>query len=137
MIDNVSLLKNRLMDLASHSGRSMQANNTMHSRDDAPMRSENARRDLNDAEMIDTTRTKARKEELKKELVRLSQDLNKEMMENSINVNFRYNDDIEGLVVVVRREDSEKIVREIPSKEAIELMKKMSDIVGMIFDKKV
>lgn len=85
---------------------------------------------------VDEHRSKSQDKALKDELIRVSQALNKEMQESNIDVAFRYNDDIQGLVVTVKNAESEKVVREIPSKEAIELMKKMGEIVGMLFDKK-
>ena len=75
-------------------------------------------------------------EKLKQELLETSRQLNQEMKKINTDINFSYNDDIRGLVVTVKEVDGNKVIREIPSKEAIELMKKMHDIVGLIFDKK-
>nr|WP_095294919.1 FlaG family protein [Helicobacter sp. 13S00482-2] len=75
-------------------------------------------------------------DELKRELMSLSSELNKEMKRINTDINFNYNDDIRGLVVTVTEGKGNRVIREIPSKEAIELMKKMHDIVGLIFDKK-
>lgn len=75
-------------------------------------------------------------EHLKQELIETSRILNQEMKKINTDINFSYNDDIQGLVVTVKEIDGNKVIREIPSKEAIELMKKMHDIVGLIFDKK-
>lgn len=72
---------------------------------------------------------------LKEELQHLAQKYNHEMRKLNTNVSFSYDDTIEGLLVTVKEENSEKVIREIPSKEAIELMKKMQDLVGMIFSK--
>lgn len=72
---------------------------------------------------------------LKEELVDLTQKLNQEMYRLNMRVSFDYNETIEGLLVTVKDADGEKVIREIPSKEAIELMKKMRDLVGAIFDK--
>nr|WP_257875439.1 FlaG family protein [Helicobacter sp. 12S02232-10] len=85
---------------------------------------------------IDTYHSNRKKDELKQELILLSGELNKEMKRINTDINFNYNDDIRGLVVTVKEVNGDKIIREIPSKEAIELMKKMHDIVGLIFDKK-
>ncbi|PAF43657.1 FlaG family protein [Helicobacter sp. 11S02629-2] len=74
---------------------------------------------------------------LKEQLTSLSHELNKEMKEVNTSINFTYNDDIKGLVVTVEEAGDKKIIREIPSKEAIELMKRMRDVIGSIFDKKV
>lgn len=76
------------------------------------------------------------KDELKQKLVELSQDLNREMKRINTDINFSYNDDLHGLIVTVKDGGSGKVIREIPSEEAIELMKKMRDVIGNIFDKK-
>lgn len=76
------------------------------------------------------------KDELQQKLVELSQDLNREMKRINTDINFSYNDDLEGLIVTVKDGGSGKVLREIPSEEAIELMKKMRDVIGNIFDKK-
>lgn len=38
-------------------------------------------------------------------------------------------------MVTVKESNGDKVIREIPSKEAIELMKKMREVIGVIFDK--
>ncbi|WP_269843815.1 FlaG family protein [Helicobacter anatolicus] len=76
-------------------------------------------------------------QELKQQLHEASSELNKEMKRINTDISFKYNDDIQGLVVTVKDNNGSKILREIPSKEAIELMKKMHSIItGLIFDKK-
>lgn len=72
---------------------------------------------------------------LKEELVKTTQKLNQEMHRLSMRVSFDYDETIQGLLVTVKDADGEKIIREIPSKEAIELMRKMRDLIGVIFDK--
>lgn len=74
------------------------------------------------------------KEQLKEELSKMVEQRNDEMKKLNTSVSFRYDDTIEGLLVTVKDEDGEKVIRELPSKEAIELMKKMRDLVGSIFD---
>lgn len=76
------------------------------------------------------------KKRLKEELMELTKKLNNEMKGLNTDVSFNYNDVIEGLLVTVKEAGGDKVIREIPSKEAIELMKKMQDLVGVIFDKK-
>lgn len=72
---------------------------------------------------------------LKEELVKLTQKLNQEMHRLSMRISFDYDETIEGLLVTVKDADGDKVIREIPSKEAIELMRKMRDLIGAIFDK--
>ena len=51
-------------------------------------------------------------------------------------VKFAYNDTIKSLVVKVIDAKTGKIIREIPPKEVINLQKKLSEVVGIIFDSK-
>ncbi|ANV97580.1 hypothetical protein BBW65_01590 [Helicobacter enhydrae] len=72
----------------------------------------------------------------KDELMKLSQDLNTKMKNLNTNVKFTYSDEIKGLLVTVRQEGSDKVIAELPSKEAIALMQKMHDLVGILFDQR-
>ena len=49
---------------------------------------------------------------------------------------FKYNDKINNFSVFVIDKQTDKIIREIPSKDALKLMEKMKELVGMLFDKK-
>lgn len=60
--------------------------------------------------------------------------LNAEMLRQKTDVSFRYDDFIDALVVVVKSPENEKIIREIPNKEAISMLKRFHEIVGIIFD---
>ncbi len=75
-------------------------------------------------------------EDLKKELMQLTEELNREFNPLNMNIKFGFSDDIESLYVTVCERDSNRLIRKIPSDEAIELMVKMREIVGIIFDKK-
>lgn len=68
--------------------------------------------------------------------MQLTEDLNKEMNPLNINVKFGFNDKIDEMYVSVYEKDSNKLLRKIPSDEAISLMSKMREIIGIIFDKK-
>lgn len=83
---------------------------------------------------ITKEQAKKDKEHLKDELVELSKKLNDEMKRIGTSINFAYNDDVPGLTVTVKEYGGDKIIREIPSKEAIELMKRMREVVGIIFN---
>ena len=83
---------------------------------------------------INKEQAKKSKEHLKEELVELSKKLNDEMKRVGTSINFAYNDDIPGLTVWVKEYGGDKVIREIPSKEAIELMKRMREVVGIIFN---
>lgn len=75
--------------------------------------------------------------QLKEQMVDLSRKLQEEMQKANTNIDFSYNDDIKALVVTVREASGRRVIREIPSQEAIELMLKMRDMVGNIFDERV
>ncbi len=79
---------------------------------------------------------KTKKEDLKQELMKLTEELNKEMNPLNINIKFGFNDKVDEMFVSVYERDSNKLIRKIPSDEAMELMKKMREIIGIIFDKK-
>ncbi|MCX2717014.1 FlaG family protein [Helicobacter sp. MIT 21-1697] len=75
------------------------------------------------------------KKQLENELRELSKKLNDEMKRIDTDIHFSYNENIPGLMVTVKESNGDKVIREIPSKEAIELMKKMREVIGVIFDK--
>lgn len=116
MNNNLSLAQDKIIDLAKQYGKQVSS---------VPKQKE-IQSQLDDSE----------KKKLKEELVELSKKLNNEMKGLNTDVSFNYNDVIEGLLVTVKEAGKDKVIREIPSKEAIELMKKMQDLVGIIFDRK-
>ncbi|BAW36290.1 FlaG family protein [Helicobacter pylori] len=85
---------------------------------------------------IDESKTTIDPEQYKPKLELLSERLNEEMKRIGTDINFSYNDTIKGLVVSVKDANGDKVIREIPSKEAVELMQRMRDVIGIIFDKK-
>ena len=76
------------------------------------------------------------KEEIKKSLDKTIKNLNNQMEALDTNVKFGFNDKIDTLFVDVMERSTGKIIRKIPSEEAMKLSEKMKEIVGMIFDKK-
>lgn len=87
-------------------------------------------------EQSDKITRDAKQDDLKQELMQLTEDLNKEMNPLNINVKFGFDDKIDELAVSVYEKDSNKLLRKIPSDEAVSLMAKMREIIGIIFDKK-
>ncbi|GAA9360477.1 FlaG family protein [Helicobacter pylori] len=85
---------------------------------------------------IDESKTTIDPDQYKPKLELLSERLNKEMKRIGTDINFSYNDTIKGLVVSVKDANGDKVIREIPSKEAVELMQRMRDVIGIIFDKR-
>ncbi len=78
---------------------------------------------------------KENKKQLEKELLELSKKLNDEMKRIGTDLKFSYDENIPGLMVTVKESNGDKIIREIPSREAIELMKRMREVIGVIFNK--
>ncbi len=85
---------------------------------------------------IDESKTTIDPDQYKPKLELLSERLNEEMKRIGTDINFSYNDTIKGLVVSVKDANGDKVIREIPSKEAVELMQRMHDVIGIIFDKR-
>lgn len=85
---------------------------------------------------IGESKTTIDPDQYKPKLELLSERLNEEMKRIGTDINFSYNDTIKGLVVSVKDANGDKVIREIPSKEAVELMQRMRDVIGIIFDKR-
>ncbi|GAA8106671.1 FlaG family protein [Helicobacter pylori] len=85
---------------------------------------------------IDESKTTIDPDQYKPKLELLSERLNEEVKRIGTDINFSYNDTIKGLVVSVKDANGDKVIREIPSKEAVELMQRMRDVIGIIFDKR-
>lgn len=78
--------------------------------------------------------SKTQKAELEKRLLELAKDLNKEMQFVNTSLMFDYNDSISSLVLTIKQRDTGEIIRKIPTDEAMELMKKMRDVISIILD---
>ena len=79
---------------------------------------------------------KKQKELTKKELQELTQKLNKEMAPLNPDIKFSYNDKVNELVVNVVDKNTDRVIRKIPSDEALRIMEKMRELVGALFDDK-
>lgn len=119
--NNNDAVKNRLVNMVNASGRAI-------TEDTRPTE---VRLQQETAQHHD----KENKKQLESELRELSKKLNDEMKKIGTDLNFSYNENIPGLMVTVKEFNGDKIIREIPSKEAIELMKRMREVIGVIFDK--
>ncbi len=71
-----------------------------------------------------------------KELKNIIDKINENVNRLNKDVKFVYNDTLKSLVVKVIDEKTGKIIREIPPQEVVNLQKKLSEIVGIIFDSK-
>jgi len=76
------------------------------------------------------------KNKLKQELRKITEELNKALNPLNTTLKFKFNDKVDELTVSVVDTKSDKVIREYPPKEALELMEKMREIVGLLFDKK-
>ena len=71
---------------------------------------------------------------LEQQLLDLVKDLNKEMESINTDLMFDYEDSISSLVLTIKQKESGEIIRKIPTDEAMELMKKMRDIISIVLD---
>ncbi len=71
-----------------------------------------------------------------KELGAAVDKLNKDMEALDTNVKFGFNDKINTMFVNVMEKSTGKMIRKIPTEEAMALSEKMREIVGTIFDEK-
>ncbi|MCE3047580.1 flagellar protein FlaG [Helicobacter kayseriensis] len=110
---NISLAQEKILDLAKQYGGT----------------------EIGSRQVLEKRHDTEEDKKLREELQSLTQKFNQEMRKLGTDISFNYDDTIEGLLVVVKDVESQKVIREIPSKEAIELMKKMHDLVGAIFNK--
>jgi flagellar protein FlaG len=77
------------------------------------------------------------KEKITKEKLQdLTAKLNKEMAPLNPDIKFQFNDKVNELVVNVVDKHTDKIIRKIPSDEALKIMEKMRELVGALFDDK-
>ena len=76
------------------------------------------------------------KKKIQQELNELVAKLNKEVAPISENIKFGFNDDIDGLMVNVVDAKTGEVIRQFPTEDAIDIMKKMKELIGMLFDKK-
>ncbi|MBR7118087.1 MAG: flagellar protein FlaG [Helicobacteraceae bacterium] len=74
------------------------------------------------------------KVKLEQQLLDLVKDLNKEMESINTDLMFDYEDSISSLVLTIKQKESGEIIRQIPTDEAMELMKKMRDIISIVLD---
>ena len=56
---------------------------------------------------------------------------------NNVELHFSVHEPSGKIVVIVTEKSSGKVIREIPSSEILQIVAKMDEVVGMIFDKKV
>jgi flagellar protein FlaG len=77
-----------------------------------------------------------KKEVTKEKLEELTKKLNKEMGKLNPDIEFTFNEKINNFVVNVIDKNTDKVIRKIPSDEAIKIMEKMKELTGALFDEK-
>ncbi len=70
------------------------------------------------------------------EIKRIINKINENVSRLNKDVRFSYNDTIKSLVVKVIDAKTGRVIREIPPQQVINLQKKLSEVVGIIFDSK-
>jgi len=70
----------------------------------------------------------------KEDMTNLAGSLNNEIKQNFNNVQFGYSEDLNQLIVEVKDNVSGRVIRQLPSKEALQLAKKVKELVGIILD---
>jgi len=76
------------------------------------------------------------KQDISQKLTATVEKLNSNMKALDTNVMFGYNDKIGTMFVNVMERSTGKMIRKIPTEEAMLLSEKMQEIIGTIFDKK-
>jgi len=90
---------------------------------------------IKDIETKNSAEDKNRKED--KTLIHESlKDLNTQMNMLNTDIEFSFDEDSKSFFVKVKEKSTGKIIRTIPSEEAMKFYKKVKDFIGIIFDKK-
>jgi len=79
---------------------------------------------------------KSNKEDLKQELQGIVAALNKEMTPMNSDIKFGFQEEAQTFYVSVVDVKNDQIIRKYPSDEAMQLMSKMREVIGSIFDQK-
>lgn len=75
--------------------------------------------------------------ESRDEMIVLSNDLNAEIAPLQTNVRFHFNEDNRELYITVTEANTGRVIRNIPSEEAMRLKTRMREMIGIIFDKEI
>jgi flagellar protein FlaG len=133
-MDIFSSVKNNVQKIQNYDNINQHSNNKLAlQKIDELTKSENKKTLI---EKVQAQDEKINKKELKKELQKLVEELNKALNPLNTSLKFEFNDKIDSLIVKVVDTKTNETIREFPPKEALRLMEKMREIVGMLFDKK-
>lgn len=81
--------------------------------------------------------TKLSNEEIAKQTKKATDQLNKQMEQLDTNVRFNYNDKINMMVVQVTEATTGKVIRQLPSEQAIKISEYFKESIGILFDKEI
>ena len=76
------------------------------------------------------------KKEIQEQLSKSVKKLNQQMDALNTNIQFGFNDKISTMYVDVMEKSSGKVIRKLPTEEAMKLAEHFKEIIGMIFDEK-
>ncbi len=79
----------------------------------------------------------AQQELTKDELKNVVKSLNEFMKPTFTSLNFKVHDELDRYYVEVVDQDTKKVIREIPSKEILDMYAKMTEYLGLFIDKKL
>lgn len=65
----------------------------------------------------------------------LSKKLNEQMEALGANIHFAFSDELKAMYIKVTEKSTGRVIRQIPSEEALKLMEHFRDVVGLIFNK--
>lgn len=97
-----------------------------------PMRT----REIETSSQVSKNTNEQNKQDIVQKLNATVEKLNDNMKALDTNVKFGFNDEINIMFVNVMERSTGKMIRKIPTEEAMLLSEKMQEIIGTIFDKK-
>ncbi|WOE68923.1 FlaG family protein [Hydrogenimonas thermophila] len=120
------------------------AHQSIQTKQDSAQRIQTAESQLNETnpskqQKVDENENEDKKyneKEIKKKLQEITEQLNKEMDTLNTTIRFGFNDKVEEMYVSVIDTKDNRVIRQIPSEEAMQLAAKMRELVGMLFDEK-
>jgi flagellar protein FlaG len=132
-MDIFSSIKNNVQKIQNYDNLNQNSNKINIQKPDEIAKNEDKKTLI---QKIEDRDEKIDKKELKKELQKIIEELNKALNPLNTSLKFQFNDKIDFLTVKVVDTKTNETIREFPPKEALKLMEKMREIVGMLFDKK-
>lgn len=82
-----------------------------------------------------STQENKAEEDLKENLTQLSDRLNQQMQFLDTNIRFAINDELNRVYINVVEKDTNKIIKQIPTEEALNIAEYFSKAVGLLYDK--